>query len=190
MSGEQRRDTDSSSGISIEDERKVRNDETRKRLNQLPFVVITKDIDEPSDTPKNKIRAFNQILARTTIRGRKNRALDGDWTEVPTGRAILQATSSTNDVEKSGGKKEWFAIRTWAWLYNAFHRGNLRPEKEHHQSVRHSRSYESVRQITTKHSRSWRNIHEIGTRNLFWGKNQGLRSYVIESKKTHYVSNR
>ena len=89
MSGEQRRDTDSSSGISIEDERKARNDETRKRLKQLPFVKLTKDIDEPSDTPKDKIRAFNLNLDPTTIRGRKNRALDGDWTEVPTGRAIL-----------------------------------------------------------------------------------------------------
>ena len=89
MSEEQRRDIDSSSGIRIENERKVRNDETRKRMNQLPFVVLMKDIDEPSDTPKDKIRAFNLNLDPTTIRGRKNRALDGDWTEVPTGRAIL-----------------------------------------------------------------------------------------------------
>ena len=72
MSEEQRRITDTRSDVRIKKEKKWRNEQIQKKLDKLPFVVLTSDIDDPS--------YLN--LARKTVRGRKKKDLEGNWNDV------------------------------------------------------------------------------------------------------------
>ena len=65
--------------IRLQEGRKLRNDQTRKRRDQLPFVVLTRDIEEPPDTSNDRIRAYHLNLARRTERDRNKKHLEGDW---------------------------------------------------------------------------------------------------------------
>ena len=73
-------------------------------MDELPFVVLTRDKDEPTETPNERIRASHLQQARKTVLRREKRDLYGDWADKSTGKAILLATYSS--TMKSPGKKK------------------------------------------------------------------------------------
>ena len=73
-------------------------------MEKLLFVVVTRNIDEPSNTHEDR-----------DVPGTKKKDLEGDWSELPTVTITLRATNSTTTVKNPGNHQ--VVIRNWElWL--------------------------------------------------------------------------
>ena len=103
MSSDQRKDTDTRSGIVIKEEHKWRHAQAQKLMEKLPIVVITRNNDEPTETPKDRKRPSRLNLARKTVSGR-NMELEGEWSATPEGTTTESYELNNYSVEP--GKNE------------------------------------------------------------------------------------
>ena len=103
MSEEQRRDTDTRSDVGLK--QKIWNNERIKnKMDKLSFLVRTRDVDDPSNSPQDRIRTSYLNLARKTVRRRTKKDFDADWNAKPAGTTIQNVSSSTT-TRKIPGKK-------------------------------------------------------------------------------------
>ena len=74
-----------------------------KTSGKLPFVLITRNNDEPTETPKDRKRPSRLSLARKTVSGR-NMELEGEWSAIPEGTTTESYELNNYTVEP--GKNE------------------------------------------------------------------------------------
>ena len=73
-------------------------------MDKLSFVVVTRDVDDPSNTPQDRIRTSYLNLARKTVRRRTKKDFDADWNAKPAGTTIQNVSSSTITLKNPGKK--------------------------------------------------------------------------------------
>ena len=50
-----------------------------KKMEKLPFLVLTSDVDDPSDVSQDRLRPSHLVLRLKTARGRKKKNFEGEW---------------------------------------------------------------------------------------------------------------
>ena len=68
-------------------------------MDKLPFVVVTRDVDDPSNTPQDRIRTSYLNPAQRTVRRRTKKDFDAEWNAKPAGTTIQNASISTTALK-------------------------------------------------------------------------------------------